>query len=238
MSRPFAVFDIDGTIIRWQLYHALADELVRTVQLDTTKYEQVREARLGWKRRAHETSFHAYEQTLVETFNDALTNISPEALNQACQTVIKEYKDQVYRYTRDLIAELKGKGYLLFAISASQEEIVKLLAKHYGFDDAGGSKYEIKNGRFTGKSEILMSERKPIFLKELVAKHGADWQGSIGVGDSESDIPMLSTVEQPIALNPTKALFEHAKANNWPVFVERKNMIYRLEPKNGSYILA
>ena len=27
MPRPFAVFDIDGTIIRWQLYHALADEL-------------------------------------------------------------------------------------------------------------------------------------------------------------------------------------------------------------------
>ncbi len=29
MSQPFAVFDIDGTIIRWQLYHALADELAK-----------------------------------------------------------------------------------------------------------------------------------------------------------------------------------------------------------------
>ena len=28
-SRPFAVFDIDGTLIRWQLYHAVADDMAK-----------------------------------------------------------------------------------------------------------------------------------------------------------------------------------------------------------------
>ena len=65
----------------------------------------------------------------------------------------------------------------------------------------------------------------------------ADWSGSVGVGDSESDIPMLSTVERPIAFNPTRNLYEHAVEHAWPVVVERKNMIYKLEPHDGVYRL-
>ncbi|PIZ63458.1 HAD-IB family hydrolase [Candidatus Saccharibacteria bacterium CG_4_10_14_0_2_um_filter_52_9] len=237
-QRPFAVFDIDGTIIRWQLYHAVVDELVKTGQLDSGEFQTVRQARMNWKRRHHETSYRAYETILVELFNTAVTDISVEDLRKAYQAVIGSYKDQVYTYTRDLIDELKAKNYLLFAISASQDEIVKMLADYYEFDDAGGSVYEVKNGRFTGQSEILRSERKPEFLKELVKKHSATWQGSIALGDSEGDIPMLSAVEQPIAFNPTKDLFEHAKKQGWPVVVERKNMVYKLEPGDGSYLLA
>lgn len=237
-GRPFAVFDIDGTIIRWQLYHAIADEMARNGSLDTDQYAKVRAARMAWKRRAHQASFDDYEQTLVGVFNEALTDIEVEYLRDACWKVIDEYKDQVYTYTRDLIEELKGKGYLLFAISASQDQIVKMLAGHYGFDDARGSVYEIESGRFTGKVEVLRAERKPEVLKELVASHNATWQGSIAVGDSESDIPMLMSVEQAIAFNPTRSLFEHAQAKDWKIVVERKNTIYELGSSDGSYILA
>jgi HAD superfamily hydrolase (TIGR01490 family) len=235
-QRPFAVFDIDGTIIRWQLYHALADELARRGHLDPIQFQKVREARMNWKKRTD--SFNTYEQTLVNLVKLAITGISVEDLQDACRSVLAEYKDQVYTYTRDLIKDLQSKNYLLFAISASQREIVGMLAGYYGFDDFGGSTYEIKNGFFTGKNDVLMSGRKPIYLKELIAKHGAAHTGSIGVGDSESDIPMLSTVEQPIAFNPTSALFEHAKQAGWPIVLERKNMIYRLEPDDGTYRLG
>lgn len=237
-ARPFAVFDIDGTLIRWQLYHALADELARQGKLDADQFQKVRAARMDWKKRSGETSFDAYEQTLIAVFDQALTGIKVADLEQACQTVIAEYKDQVYTYTRDLIRDLQAQNYLLFAISASQAEIVGLLADYYGFDDYGGSTYETKDGYFTGKIDLLMSEQKPAYLKKLVAKHGAKWQGSIAVGDSQSDIPMLSAVEKPIAFNPNKALYEHAVAQQWPIVVERKNMIYKLEPSDGSYLLA
>jgi HAD superfamily hydrolase (TIGR01490 family) len=237
MARSFAVFDIDGTIIRWQLYHALADELARAGQLDAKQYDKVRRARMTWKRRESEDSFQAYEAALIESFNQALTDIHSSELQRACQTVLSEYKDQVYTYTRKLIEELKAKDYLLFAISASQDELVKMLAEYYGFDDAGGSRYEVKGGYFTGEVDVLKSERKPEFLKELVAKHGADYKGSIAVGDSEGDIPMLSQVEQPIAFNPTKTLYEYARQHKWPIVIERKNVVYRLDPDNGSYRL-
>jgi HAD superfamily hydrolase (TIGR01490 family) len=237
MARSFAVFDIDGTIIRWQLYHAIADELAKEGHLDQEQYEKVKAARLTWKQRAHETSYQDYEHALIKFFEAAVKDISVDVLKQACGAVLDRYKDQVYIYTRSLIKELKDKDYLLFAISASQDMIVQLLAMYYGFDDSGGSIYEVKNGKFTGHSEILKSERKPEFLKQLVDKHGASWKGSIAVGDSEGDIPMLASVEQPIAFNPTKELFGHAKSQGWKVVIERKSMIYELEPHDGKYIL-
>jgi HAD superfamily hydrolase (TIGR01490 family) len=234
-ERPFAVFDIDGTLIRWQLYHALADELARRGHLDLIQFQKVRQARMSWKKRAD--SFTTYEQTLINLIDVAITGISVDDLEQACRSVLAEYKDQVYIYTRDLIKELQAKNYLLFAISASQHEIVGLLADYYGFDDFGGSRYEMRDGYFTGQAEILKSERKPLYLQKLIEQHGATKQGSIGVGDSEGDILMLATVEQPIAFNPSKLLFQHATQQGWKIVLERKNMIYQLESKDGNYRL-
>ena len=74
----------------------------------------------------------------------------------------------------------------------------------------------------------MRSTEKPIALAELVAKHGLSYDESIAVGDSESDIPMLEAVSTPIAFNPTKALYEHARAAGWKIVVERKNVVYEL----------
>ncbi len=237
-QRPFAAFDIDGTVIRWQLYHAVADKLAKQGALDSDEFATVRAARMTWKNRTSELSFNKYEQHLVALINRAITNINVQDVEQAYQEVINEYRDQVYTYTRDLIKRLRAQNYLLFAISGSQAEIVKLLAEHYGFDDYGGTVYEQVNGNFTGKNQPLRSDRKPAFLKKLAKKHNATWQGSIGIGDSDSDVPMLSIVEQPIAFNPSKQLFQHAQKHQWRVVLERKNMVYEMEARDGSYVLA
>jgi HAD superfamily phosphoserine phosphatase-like hydrolase len=192
---------------------------------------------MEWKERASDNSFHEYELFMIASYDQALANISPEDFMAAVERVFTEYKQQTYTYTRNLIKSLKQDGYLLFAISASQIEIVEMLAKYYGFDDWGGSTYEIANGKFTGKKYVLKSEQKPLHLQKLIKEHGATTDGSIGVGDSEGDIAMLETVENPIAFNPSAALFEHAKAKGWKVVVERKNMVYELEPTDGLYVL-
>jgi len=236
-GRPFAVFDIDGTLIRWQLYHALADELVRQGHLDAAGFETVRAARMEWKKRSGTNAYAAYEAALVELVDGGITGIKVQDLQSACRSVIAEYKDQVYTYTRDLMQQLRAQNYLLFAISASQMEIVQLFAEYYQLDDYGGSIYEVQDGHFTGTKTILKSEQKPKYLERLVERNQATWEGSIAVGDSESDIPMLERVAQPIAFNPTKLLFDKAQQQGWEVVVERKNMIYRLEPSDGSYQL-
>lgn len=240
-QKRFAVFDIDGTLVRWQLYHALVDNLVKAKLIDESIFSDVKQARMEWKKRAHVEAYDQYEDVLVQTFLKELPNITPEQFTLAAQETFEEYKDQVYTFTRELVKFLKTQGYTVLAISGSQKEIVSMIAEHYGFDDCVGSELEQKNGKFTGKA-ISPFGKKDQILKSLIKKHKLGLQGSVAVGDSESDIAMLKMVEQPIVFNPTSGLFKTAKDNNWRIVIERKNVVYKLEPnaedKDGTYRLA
>lgn len=236
-QKKFAVFDIDGTLVRWQLYHAVADNLVKLGHIDETAYAGVQSARMSWKRRTDPEAFKQYEIRLVKAYEALLQQLTFEQFQEAANLVFEEYKDQVYTYTRDLIRNLKNRGYLLFAISNSQIEIVEKIAKYYGFDDCVGAVYEKKGNQFTGKVTIHLNDKDEV-LRRLVLKNKADWEDSIAVGDSVSDIPMLKIVEQPIAFNPEQKLFNIAKQQNWKIVVERKNVTYELEPNDGRYFLA
>lgn len=236
-QRRFAVFDIDGTLVRWQLYHAVAEALAKRGYLDQKAHQAIRIARMQWKTRTQEESFKAYERRLVDAYEKLLTTLTSEQLAEATEAVFEEYKDQVYTHTRELIDTLKQQNYLLFAVSGSQIEIVSKIAKHWGFDDCIGSVYEQKDGCFTGKV-ISHIGKKHLVIERLVAKHGATYSGSLAVGDSEGDITMLEAVENPIAFNPTKKLFVHARDMSWKVVIERKNMVYELEKFDNKYVLS
>lgn len=236
----FAVFDIDGTLVRWQLYHAVANALIKST-INPSLYESVQRSRKNWKQRTHSQSFREYELALVAAHEATLQELTTDQFNQAAAEVFEEHKDQVYTFTRDLITTLKKEGYFLLAISGSHTELVAKIADYYGFDDYVGTEYLHADGRFTGE-KILGSTNKNQTLEAFIAKHKLSLKDSYAVGDSEGDIPMLKMVENPIAFNPTQGLLDTAKAEGWQVVVERKNVVYKLERAkkdgHGSYILA
>jgi HAD superfamily hydrolase (TIGR01490 family) len=235
--QKFAVFDIDGTLIRWQLYHAVVDRLAKKGLLGEDAKERLREARMHWKKREHVESFRQYELTLIEVYEAALPNLDPRTFDQNVQEVIDEYKEQVYTYTRDLIVTLKGEGYMLLAISGSHHELVEKIAETYGFDAWQGSQYQRKSGKFTGEKFVASHDKRTV-LQNMISEHKLTKEGSVAVGDSASDAPMLEMVDRPIAFNPDQNLFKIAQENHWPIVVERKNVIYQMEARDGSYILA
>lgn len=234
-KRSFAVFDIDGTLIRWQLYHAIADSLAQKGHIKPESYQAMREARMAWKKRGG--NFKDYEKQVIVIYEAVLQTLSFEQLQKAIDAVFEEYKDQIYTYTRDLIAELKQKNYLLFAISGSQTEIVAKIADYYGFNDYVGTVYERTKTSFSGQKTIGSFEKDKT-LRQMVKKHGASWDDSLAIGDSHSDISMLELVKQPIAFNPDKDLYSYAEAKGWKIVIERKNMVYELGKANGKYQLV
>lgn len=236
MSRKFAVFDFDGTLIRWQLYHSVVDKLNKLGRIDPTDFERLFNDRMSWKTRKAEDTFKEYERTLIEVYEKTLQDLPYDVFLQAAQQVFEEQKEQVYTYTRALLRKLKKQGFVLLAISGSQIEVVSLVAEYWGFDDWVGSEFEVKNGKFTGRANLTYGNKRRI-LQELIDKHGLTLEGSMSVGDSESDIQMLEMVERPIAFNPNKDLLKYAKAKGWPIIVERKNVVYELNYKNGGYTL-
>jgi HAD superfamily hydrolase (TIGR01490 family) len=236
-GRKFAVFDIDGTLIRWQLYHALADALAQRGHIEPKSYQAMRDARLQWKRRSG-SSFKDYERQVVFIYEKVLQTLKFDQLDEAIDAVFEEYRDQVYTYTRDLIADLKQKNYLLFAISGSQTEIVAKIADYYGFDDYEGTVYARAEKGFSGQKSTRTYLHKDQVLKDMMARHKVGFGSSLAIGDSRSDAAMLELVEQPIAFNPDAELFKIAKDRGWKTVLERKNMVYELEKQGSRYELV
>lgn len=235
--RKFAAFDFDGTLIRWQLFMAVFYELAEEKLIDEEDYKEVRKLFDAWRERTSDKAYEQYADAAIKTFDNHVRGLSVHVFDKAVEKVFAKYKDQVYTYTRDLVKDLKNKGYYLIAISGSQYQIVEKVSKYYGFDEWTGTKYTRIGDRFGGYEEFPAGEKGRV-LKEIINNQGLSMEDSIAVGDTEGDIPMLELVENPIAFNPNKALLEHAKSKKWPVVIERKSVVYRLENQNGTYKLV
>ncbi len=238
LKRPYAVFDIDGTLIRWQLYHAVADTMVKRSIINPKPYKKVLAARSNWKNRQSENSFNEYESALIKLIEKNILGLDYDVFCQVCADVVKKYENQVYTFTRDLITELKANNYLIFAISASPTELVSLVADRYGFDAYGASSFKVSDGKLIGRENLLLGEAKRQHLNQLIIQYDADTENSIAVGDTEGDIELLSRATTAIAFNPSRGLFDHAITKGWDVVVERKNVVYQLKYNYGQYILA
>jgi len=227
-GRRVAVFDIDGTVFRSSLLIELVDRLVdaEIFPIDARKnYEQ---AQVEWLDR--EGDYETYIKKVVVSFATYLKGCPYADVADIAGEIIEAKKNRTYRYTRDLIQELKQQGYYLLAISHSPKFIVDGFAYELGFDKSYGTFYTMgASGRFTGDIEdehLIMN--KGAVLARVMQKESLVVEASYGVGDTESDVSMLAMVENPIAFNPNRTLYRHAKKNNWTIMVERKDVIYEL----------
>lgn len=233
--KKFAVFDIDGTLYRWQLYHELVEYLALDGKLPKGASIGLENAWNSW--RAGELSFNQYEKIVVHTMVDNLPLVSVNDFDKACDAVVKNSAHKTYYYTRTLLNKLKSEGYCIIAITGSHQELIDRFGRVYGFDIVVGARYERQGDHFTGKTETITIGRKLDILKQIINEHVLSWTDSYAIGDSDSDASLLEVVKHPIAFNPSEGLFERAKAEGWPIVVERKNIAYTFEKKDQDLIL-
>lgn len=227
-KRKFAVFDVDGTIFRSSLVIALTEELIADGLFDKSVRAGYENERLAWQDR--KGSYETYINAVVASFMTHLRGVPYKAFESAGLRAVEQLRDRVYRYTRDLIGDLKRDGFYLLAISHSPKLILEPFCRHLGFDKVYGHRYEVgPEDRFTGEVlDVHLIANKANIVKRAVEKENLTLEGSVGVGDSESDIPMLELVERPICFNPNLALYKAAKRMGWEVVVERKDVIYEI----------
>lgn len=234
--RKFAVFDIDGTLYRWQLFHELVQELTLANVFPDNTYRDIDQAWNDW--RGGVMSFHDYEMLVVETLMKYLPLVPVEIFDAACEKVVAQSAHKLHAFPRQLLKDLKAQGYFILAISGSQQELLEKFGNLHGFDAVVGAVYERREGHFTGKVERMTIGRKHDVLKELIEAYGLTTEDSVSIGDSDGDVAILQLTERPIAFNPSEGLFTYAKENGWSIVIERKNIAYRLERQNDALVLA
>ncbi len=224
--RPVAVFDVDGTIFRSSLAIELLEELIKVGIFPKTARRGYGRELLRWRERTG--SYEQYINKVVVVLWSHLKGINPSIVEMAASRVLHAKRRYTYRFTRDLAHELKRKGYYLLAISHSPRFILGPFAKRFGFDEAYGSLAETNaKGNLTGKpKDFHRLKDKGGILKRAAGKFGFTLKGSVGVGDTESDISFLKLVSEPICFNPNRKLYDIARKKGWRVVVERKDVIY------------
>ncbi len=227
-KQKVAVFDVDGTIFRSSLLIQLVGRLVEDGVFPKEARNVYERDYEKWLNR--EGGYQEYIGAVVEAFNKYLKGVHYSALADAAEEVVEGQWKRVYRYTRDLLKELKKKDYYLLAVSHSPKTVLDKFCPRMGFDKAYGIIYEIgPQELFTGKMlEEHLILNKAAILKRAVEKENLTLERSIGVGDTESDIPFLEMVAQPICFNPNMNLYRYAKRLKWKVVVERKDVVYEL----------
>ena len=235
--RKFAAFDIDGTLFRSGLYREVTFELMRRGLIPKKIVKAVTPKMEAWQKRLHDDAFESFEETLTSMLDEEVPRLKISDFEDAAKTVLDNMSDNVYVYTRDLIKKLKSEGYYLIAISGSQEELVEPFAKKYGFDYWVGQKWTRSGEYFSG--EIVKTHSgKDLILQKIIDEQNLTFEDSYAVGDSNGDTGMFRLAQHVIAFNPTKELYEKARTNGWKIVVERKSVIYELEPHGGSHLLA
>ena len=228
MSQKVAFFDIDGTVFRSSLLIELVEKLVdEGVFPESARKEYINEF-TAWRDR--EGSYEAYIDAVVKTFMNHIRGVHYGDMADHGREVVRAHNKRVYRYTRDLMRQLKAEGYYLIAISQSPKAILDEFCEEYGFDKVYGRIYELgPSDRFTGVViEEHLIQNKANIVNRVFDRHGFDRTDTYAVGDTEGDISMLEIVEHPICFNPNKALYEHANRQDWPIVLERKDVIYEL----------
>ncbi len=227
-KRPVAVFDIDGTVFRSSLLIELVYRLIRRGVLPEEVRAVYEHAELEWLDRRGD--YEPYIKKVIAAFLKNVKGLPYAEVADIAGEVIEEKRHRTYRYTRDLIQELKKQGYFLLAISHSPKFIVDGFAYELGFDKSYGTFLATgATNRFMGEIEdehLIMN--KASILTRAIEKENLTLRGSVGVGDTESDVSMLTLVEDPIAFNPNRALYRHAKKHLWKIIVERKDVIYEI----------
>jgi HAD superfamily hydrolase (TIGR01490 family) len=211
-----AVFDLDGTlvsstVIESYLWLRLADEAPagRARELAGLAAALPRYLRAERTDRGH----------LIRSVYARYAGADPQELARlvdevAGDVLLRRVKPAAIRRVR----AHRAAGHRTVLLTGSVDFLVRPLAPL--FDEVVASRLTVgADGRFTGKlaASPLVGDARAAFLDHYAGRVGADLAASWAYGDSQSDIPMLRAVGNPVAVNPDLALFRTAKAAGWPV---------------------
>lgn len=126
---------------------------------------------------------------------------------------------RIWPGTRALAQWHLDRGHRVWLVTAAPIEIATVIARRLGLTGALGTVAEQEDGVYTGRlvGEMLHGEGKAIAVQALAEREGLDLERCYAYSDSSNDLPMLSLVGHPCAVNPDATLRAHAKAQGWRV---------------------
>jgi putative phosphoserine phosphatase/1-acylglycerol-3-phosphate O-acyltransferase len=137
-----------------------------------------------------------------------------EAGRLAAQGLVHE----VPGFAKALIARHQEEGRRVVMATTSPFDLVSPLAEALGIDDVIATRYGELDGRYDGSVDgfFVWGPGKLAAVRAWALEHGVDVAKSYAYSDSVYDLPLLSAVRFPTAINPDPRLRVVAAVRRWP----------------------
>jgi HAD superfamily hydrolase (TIGR01490 family) len=216
-TRTAAFFDVDNTVLRGASIFHLAKGLWKRGfftgrDIAAMLWKQVHFALVG-ENLAHMAKIREQALTFVAGHTvDEIERIGEEVYDEVMA-------DKIWPGTRALAQSHLESGHDVWLVTASPVEVATVIASRLGLTGALGTVAENVDGVYTGRlvGEPLHGPSKAVAVEALADQRGYELELCSAYSDSANDIPMLSLVGHPCAINPDSTLLHHARANGWQV---------------------
>ena len=213
-----AFFDVDNTIMRGaSIYHfargLAARKMFRSRDLARFAWGQVSFRVSGMENADHIAAARQAALAFVAGHNVSdVVDLSEEIYDETMA-------DRIWEGTRELAQRHLDAGQRVWLVTATPAELADIIARRLGFTGALGTVAERVDGRYTGRlvGELLHGEAKAEAIRALAVRAGLDLARCAAYSDSANDLPMLSLVGHPNAVNPDADLRALARRADWPV---------------------
>lgn len=121
---------------------------------------------------------------------------------------------RVRDHGRRLVARAQSEGHTVVLITSGLEDALRPLAERLGADELVGYRLEYRDGVATGKVD---DPRGPDWVTRFAGERNFNLRASYAYGVDLDDVPLLSSVGFPCAVNPGRRLRRTAEDARWPV---------------------
>ncbi|MBC2932652.1 HAD family phosphatase [Nocardioides sp. zg-1228] len=213
-----AFFDVDNTVMQGASIFHLARGLYRR-QFFTTREI----ASAAWKQAYFRVAGIEDPEHVAEARASALSFIAGHTtaeLEELTEEIFEEgMAHRIWPGTRALAQLHLDEGQRVWLVTAAPIEIASVIARRLGLTGAMGTVAEHVDGVYTGRlvGDLLHGPAKAEAIRALAVREGLDLARCSAYSDSSNDLPMLSLVGDPCAINPDARLRTHARAHGWRV---------------------
>ena len=212
-----AFFDLDKTIISRSSSLALSRPLYRAGMVSRSQLLRGAYAQLVYL-------LVGADEDKMERLKEGMLALTKGWNQEQVETLVREVifdviDPYVYQEALDLMALHRSEGRRIYIVSSSPEEVVRPLSRHFGASGVIATRAEIDDeGRYTGELAFYAyGDQKAEAIEALAERLGIDLDASYAYSDSVTDLPMLSVVGHPVAVNPDRDLRREAEERGWQV---------------------
>jgi HAD superfamily phosphoserine phosphatase-like hydrolase len=224
--KPLAVFDVDGTIFKSSLLEKVVQQCIDVGLFAAADFTDVWQMRRAWQLKNSEDVYLRYIQKLIDELVAHIKGVDVHVFDWVAHKMVEDNHVRLFAFPRQLMESVR-ESHTLVIISGSPEPALKPFVEQFGIDMVFGSQLEHIDGVYTGEATSMRD--KAAVLQRLVSGGEVLQEGSVAIGDTVSDIPMLEFVDLPIMFNASRTLVEYGSQRGWARVNEVKDSVVALE---------